>query len=368
MKNIFPQTLSLYLIKEYTLNFILLLFGLLSIIYLFDTVELLRRASKFENIPVSLVLQMGLYKLPEIGQLLFPFAVLFSAMFTFWKLTRQHELVIIRSAGLSIWQFLAPIISVVLLIGVLQITLINPLGALFIAKYEKLENQHLERGGNAIMLSGQGLWLRQENPATKETAIIHAKRIQMPQWELQNIIIFIYSKDNKFTYRVDSPSAKLLDKNWVFATATANQSGQPPAILSNLKLPTNLTIKDLEESFASPETISFWKLPSYIKIMEETGLNSNSLKVHFQNLLSQPLLFVAMILLAASVSLSPSRMQNTAVLILLGIAIGFIIFFASSFLQALGASQQVPIIISAWFPAIISFLFGVGALMTLEDG
>jgi len=72
--------------------------------------------------------------------------------------------------------------------------------------------------------------------------------------------------------------------------------------------------------------------------------------------------------LAASVSLSPSRMQNTAILILLGIAIGFVVFFASSFLQALGASQQVPVMISAWFPAIISFLFGVGALMTLEDG
>ena len=77
---------------------------------------------------------------------------------------------------------------------------------------------------------------------------------------------------------------------------------------------------------------------------------------------------MAMVLLAASVSLRPPRLRGTSVLVVAGVIIGFFVFFASSFLQALGASQQIPVFVAAWFPAFISFLLGIGALMTLEDG
>lgn len=67
--------------------------------YLFDTVELLRRAAKFSDVPFSLVLQMGLLKLPDVGQVILPFAVLFGG-FYIWSLSRKQELVSIRAAGL----------------------------------------------------------------------------------------------------------------------------------------------------------------------------------------------------------------------------------------------------------------------------
>jgi lipopolysaccharide export system permease protein len=40
----------------------------------------------------------------------------------------------------------------------------------------------------------------------------------------------------------------------------------------------------------------------------------------------------------------------------------------SSFLQALGASQQIPVILAAWSPSLICFLLGVTVMMNLEDG
>ena len=77
-------TMSRYLARSYLLNLVMMLAALLAVVYLFDTVELLRRASKRE-VPFSLILQMGILKLPEIGQIILPFSILFSAMFTFWK-------------------------------------------------------------------------------------------------------------------------------------------------------------------------------------------------------------------------------------------------------------------------------------------
>ncbi len=366
MKKFFPLTLSLYLIRVYALNFLMILMGLLAVIYLFDTVELLRRAGNRDGVPLPIILTMGLFKLPEVGQLVFPFAVLFSGMLTFWQLTRRHELVIVRSAGLSVWQFIMPILLTAFCIGLIKIMMVNPLSAFMISRYENLENEYLDNDDSLISLSDQGLWLRQKNE--NGMAILHADNIKMPEWDLQNILVFFFDQDNSFLRRIDAQTATLDAGIWTFNDAVINAPQQLPDKVNLVTLETSLTIGELESSFASPETISFWNLPNYIKILEETGFNAISLKIHYHDLLAQPLLFVAMILLAAAVSLRPPRLRGTSVLIISGVALGFFVFFASSFLQALGGSQQIPIFVAAWFPAVISLVLGISALMALEDG
>ena len=366
MRKIFPLTLSLYLMRHYLMNFLMILLGLLAIIYIFDTVELLRQAAKEENVALSAVLAMGFFKLPEVGQMVFPFAILFSAMFSFWQLSRRHELVIVRAAGLSVWQFVTPHLVSAFLIGVVLVTILNPLGALMVKNFQSLKAEHLDRGRSIIQISNQGLWLRQSHEEGQ--AILHASEIDLPDWNLGNVIVFFFGQDHNFLRRLDASSANLQQGQWNFENVNSNKPGTLPERSEFLSLATDLTIEELEKSFADPETISFWRFPSYIQTMQNTGFDTTSLKIFFQGLLAKPLLFMAMILLAASVSLRMNRMGGGTMMIMLGIGIGFTIFFASSFLQALGASQQIPIAVSAWFPAIISFILGVSVLLALEDG
>ncbi len=362
-------TLNRYLARNYIFNMLFMLFVLFGIIYLFDTVELLRRAGKKSDVPLSLVLKMGLLKLPEVGQMLFPFAILFSAMFTFWQLTKRHELVVVRSAGFSVWQFLAPIVGVALMIGVLNVTVINPVGAMFLAKFETLENKYLSNKKNYVTLLKEGLWLRQIQEESDAQVILHAAHINLEAWEFYDVMVLFFEEEDLFVRRIDAKKAKLEDGMWLFEEATSNYAGQRQAeTLPLVALPTELTMEKLEESFASPETLSFWKLPGFIKTMETTGFDATSMKIHFQALLAQPLLFAAMVLLAAAVSLRPPRLSGTMGLISIGVMIGFIVFFMSSFLQALGASHQIPVFLAAWSPALITFLLGIAVMLNLEDG
>lgn len=362
----FPPKLSWYFIRVYGMNFLILLTALLCVIYIFDIVELLRRASKYENATLGVVLQMGLFKLPEVGQMIFPFAILFSAMWTFWLLTKKSELVVIRAAGLSVWQFILPLVLTAFIIGLLKIAAINPLSAVFISKYEALETQYISKRTSSISISEQGLWLRQDYNGGK--AILHADKVSLPSWTLRDVSVYIFSPQYDFLRRIDADSSVLNDDAWQFKKAVSNEPGQLPKTGNEFVLPTNLSVGELESSFSNPQTISFWKYPNYIKVMEETGFDATPLKINFQTLLAQPLLFIAMVLLAASVSLRQQRLQGTSLLILSGIGIGFLIFFVSSFLQALGASGQISIYIAAWFPAIISVLLGITAMLILEDG
>ena len=80
------------------------------------------------------------------------------------------------------------------------------------------------------------------------------------------------------------------------------------------------------------------------------------------------LFIAAMVLLAACVSLRPPRQRGTMLLVGIGITAGFIVFFVGSFLQALGASHQIPVFLAAWAPTLITFLLGLSVMLTLEDG
>ena len=377
------STLSTYLAKRYVINLCVLLSALLAVIYLFDTVELIRRAGNRENVSLLLVLQMGLFKLPEVGQTLFPFGVLFSAMFTFWQLTRRYELIVVRASGFSIWQFLTPIIAVGILFGVLQMTVINPVGAVLISKFEDLERNYLNNQKNQIAVFKAGLWLKQEIMIESEQnapegktsnglidgyAILHAAKIKHPEWILNNVTILYFTEENDFLQRVDAKTARLGDNQWNLEEAIIHKPTGASIKKERYMLPTTLTAQEIEESFSSPESMSFWKLPAYIQTLESTGFDATRLKVFYQSLLSQPLMFCAMILLAATVSMRPPRSKGTFTMIATGVFIGFIIFFASSFLQALGATQQIPVILAAWSPALISFLLGLSVIMNVEDG
>ncbi len=366
IRRFFPSTLSRYLARTYTVSFFQLLGIMLGIVYLFDTVELLRRAAKFENVPFTLVLQMGLLKLPDVGQIILPFAILFSALYTFWFLVRRHELVIVRAAGLSVWQFLGPIVGVAMLIGLFHMTIINPIGAMLITRYQMLETAYLQVKENTVSIGEQGLWLRQKTG--DGGVILHAAKVKMPEWQLTDVTAFFFQRNGDFIKRIDSETAILEPGQWTFHNVTINKSGKPPIAVSQETLATNLTVSEIEDSFSTPEQTPFWTLPSYIRTMEATGFDSRKLRIHFQTLLAEPLLFAAMVILAATVSLRVARFQPTAIMIAGGVVIGFLMFFASSFLKALGASDQIPVLLAAWFPPLIALSLGVSVILTTEDG
>ena len=60
--------------------------------------------------------------------------------------------------------------------------------------------------------------------------------------------------------------------------------------------------------------------------------------------------------------------KRTIILSTIFTFIGFLVFFLSSFLQTLGASQKIPVVLAAWSPAMIAFLLGLSVMMNIEDG
>lgn len=360
------STLSRYIGRQFLLSFGSMLLAVLAIILLLDVVELLRRAAGKPDATFSVVLRMGFFKLPGTAQEAFPFIILFSAMLTFWRLTRSQELVVARAVGVSAWQFLAPVVIVSFLLGAFQITVVNPVGSVLVAQFEKMEDHYLRGRANSLAVGRSGLWLRQTQG--DDQVLVHAEQVTPGTLELRRVTIFEFQGNDQFVGRIDAPTATLEDGYWLVRDGWYNRTDQQPEQLPEQRVPTDFTFQRIEESLASPETLSFWELPRFIGMLEETGFSAIRHRLHYQSLLAQPLLFCAMVLFAAAFSLRRTRRGGTLLMVSGGIVTGFALFLLSDVVLAFGISETIPVTMAAWAPAGASLLIGIAVLLHLEDG
>jgi len=350
------------------MSFLGFFFGLLALVFLLDVIELLRRAASKPHVTFAIVLQMGLLKLPHMGQLLFPFAVLFGGMTSFWRLTRSHELAVTRAAGISVWQFLLPVLLLAFMLGVFKVTIFNPLSSTTLARFQTLEASNLKGQKSILALSKSGLWLRQG--ISGGHAVVHARNIlqQEDRVELLNTITFLYQGQDTFIGRIDAERAFLGDGFWRMENAWINTPEAPPIHKDEYWLETDLTLARIQDNFASPATMSFWKLPEFIKTLDEAGFSAIRHRLQFHSLLASPLLMCAMVLIAATFTLRHARRGATTFVIASGVLTGFILYFFSDVVYALGLSESIPVTLAAWSPSGVALMLGLAMLLHLEDG
>ena len=135
--------------------------------------------------------------------------------------------------------------------------------------------------------------------------------------------IFRFDESGHFRDRIEAKSATLEAGYWRLEEARFFASGVQPADRDTYRLKTNLTPAQVGESFATPETVPFWQLPSYIELAENAGLAAAGYRLQYYQLLALPFYLAAMVLLAASVSLRFFRMGGVQKVVLGGIAAGF---------------------------------------------
>ena len=365
------RTLSTYIARQFFLWFCGVFGTMVSITFLLDYLELLRRGGTRAHATWGTLLEMAALKLPHTAQAVMPFAILFGTMLAFWRLTRGNELVVARAAGVSVWGFLTPAILVALLVGIVAVTVFNPIASTMEASYEKLDRRILRQSSDPLSLSHAGLWLRQSDGAGGQI-VIHGDKLAGPELQLQKLSVFFLNRTGQFVARVEARAARLAVAPaggvWLIEDGQRFRPNEAPEPFGELRLPTSLTASKIEESLASPDSMSFWELPGFISLLEQSGFSAQRHRLHFNVLLARPFLFCAMVLVAATFSLRLQRRGGAAMLIVSGVGAGFLLYFLSDIVFALGLSAKIPVLLAAWTPAGVSTIFGTSMLLHLEDG
>lgn len=365
-------TLSAYIARHFMLSVLSVLAALVALVGLFDLIELLRRSATKPDATLPLVATIAALRLPYGAMQILPFAVLLGGIVAFWRLTRSSELVVARASGVSAWQFLAAPMICALGLGVFATAAISPLGSAMLARAEALDNAFLRTGGGPAALSGGQLWLRQADRALdpQGVAILHARSVQLRGSSLvaRDVSVFRLDAGDRFLARIEAPRATLGPGAWTLDAARSIRPDSRPELVGTMQLETDLTVGRVQDSFASPETLSVWSLPDFIGLLERSGFSAIRHKLRFQELLALPLLAGTMALVSAGFSMRATRRGGVARMIGSGVLAGFALFVVSKVAAEFGQSGVLPAALAAWAPAGAGLMLAVALLLHLEDG
>ena len=360
------STLSRYFGMRFLTSVVGSFIGVVVLAAMIDYVELLRRGADWPNATPWLLAKISMYRVPQLTERIMPFSVLVGAMSCYLNLSRRLELVIARAAGVSAWQFVAPAIFGALLFGAVATTVYTPISATLQERSKRLESEVVGEVSSALQERTSGFWVRQKS--ADGAAIINAKTSREQGATLGNVSVYTFDGEGHFHQRIEAKSATLEHGYWRFNDARIYASGNPPVTQASYRLPTNLTLEQVRESFATPETVPFWQLPSYIELADRAGLMAAGYRLQYQQLLSRPFLLTAMVLLAASVSLRFFRFGGVQKMVLGGISAGFLLFVLSKFTEDMSKSELMSPVVAAWIPVVVGSLTGFIVLLHQEDG
>lgn len=358
------MTITRYFGMRFTRAILAIFFAIFCLMFVVVFVETLRRASDNPAAGAGTIALMTVLKVPAAAEMILPFAVLFGSMATFVDLTRKLELIVARAAGMSVWQFLAAPALAALLIGIVSVTIYNPLSAKMKQRSDQMELELFGREGSVRV--DRGVWLRQHG--VDGLAVIHANLTANSGVDLEGVSVNIYSADGGFVERVEAGKAHLEPGVWVLQGATVSAPGEPARQVDSYMLATDITPEQAAAATTPAQGTPFWDLPEMTTRTAEAGLDATEYRLQFQTLLARPLLLVAMVLVAASFSLRFFRFGGVAKTLSGGVVAGFVLYIATKIFSDLGGAGMISPLVAAWSPALVGSMLGTLTLLYSEDG
>lgn len=336
------------------------------LVFLIDFTELLRRTSSIEGVPIANIVTLSLIRTPSIMEQILPFTILIGSMATLFMLSRRLELVVARGAGISVWQFMLPGFAVALFLGLFATMVFNPGIDYLNDRARTLEGDIFNRDTKLIVGKQSEVWLRKAGRS--EDIILGAARALNDGANLIGVTLIRQSRQGRLIQRIDADSATLDGNQWVLTNATVTGVDTQKRLLDTYAFEMDLSVEEVRDGFSKATQRSFWSLPELIEKARTADLPTYRYSLQFNTLLAQPFFFIAMVVIAATVSLRFIRSGNTSGLIMAGIAAGFILYVLRSLAEDLGSSGVVQPVVAAWLPTLLALVLGFTLLLHQEDG
>jgi lipopolysaccharide export system permease protein len=360
------NTLGRYFAGRFVVSAIGVFASIFVLLVLVDYIEMVRRTSGLVSASAITVAETSLFRVPQLLEKMMPFCILIGAMTCYLALSRRLELVVARAAGVSAWQFIAPALASAIMIGIFATAVYNPMSANLRELSKRMEAELFGSAPGGGVQDASGFWINQVN--SDGQVIINAARSEQQGVRLTGLTLFRFDGDGQFKERIEAREATLKEGRWLFKSARRYALDAPPIDQDSFELATSLTPAQVRNSFSTPETVSFWQLPSYIRSSESSGFATAGYRLQYHKLIAQPFVLAAMVMLAAAVSLLFFRFGGVQKMVLSGVGAGFLLYVLSKVTEDLSKADLMHPIAAAWLPVLVGGLTGFLALLYQEDG
>ncbi|MEK9726836.1 MAG: LptF/LptG family permease [Candidatus Margulisiibacteriota bacterium] len=356
------KLLDFYVVREIIFPFIFGILAFTAIIAGSSLIfQLVSKAVKY-GFGVSSTIQLFIYKLPAIISLTLPMAILLATILVIGRLSSDLEILALRSAGVSLFRILIPILSIGLIVSLLNI-IFNEI-VVPTSNYHsqlllnKLRNTSvaIKENVNLTQYDKEGLPLRIINVREVENEIL--KDITIAEYADGRLARVIRAEFGEW-----DPSV-----GWIFNNGIMHvlleQSSQELMVINFEKEIINLSINllDFTQNEKEYDEMNARELKLSIQKEKLLGKNVNESEIQYYLKFALPFACLIFTMIGSAVSFQPHR-RSSAMGMGLSIIIILTYYIIYSLGLALGINNVISPLFAAWIPNI---LIGIVSLVLLN--
>lgn len=354
-----------YILKHFIQNFF---FGLLCFILIFVLIDLFENLDRFIDRHLSIIgiAEFYIYFIPDILKLITPVGMLLASLFTISRFINFAEFTAMRSAGISIYRYLAPIMIFGLIITSFSIYF----NGWLVPKTNRLKF-NFERnvlGRHPIANVIPNIYFQD-----KINRIIVIGSYDKIAQRCNNVSIQIFNKDTLtlLTHRFDAKDMQWdsIKKDWrminVFrrdftGLTTENLQSIQSIYISDIPEVKKITVDPdliIKKDF-KPEELPLDEFEEFIKNLEASGQSASKEKVDYYSIISFP--FASLVTILFGVSVSANRRKGGAALQFgISIIVSFLYLGFVKISQVFGYNGDLNPILTAWLANIMFFTISI---------
>lgn len=286
-------------------------------------------------------------RIPRQMYELFPLATLLGTMLGLGTLAKNSELVVIRSAGVSVVRVAGSIMKTGVLLIIVAI-IIGEVIAPPAQQYAKLKRVKMMEAQISLN-TDYGLWARDG------LTFINVRRVENDGM-LVGISLYTFNESHQLKTHIHAASARHDGEQWLLHDVTRSDIGVAEVKstpVGDMKWKTILNPSLINVVSVSPDDLSFWRLYRYIDYLHDNGLDAAHYELALWTKIVMPLTIAVMVLLALPFSFASTRNVSIGRQIVLGFLVGLTFYIANRLLGQMGIVYNFHPAIGASLPTLI---------------
>lgn len=348
-----------YLLREYSKVFLMCFAALMTVYLVVDFFEKVRRFIRYDAHAVH-VLTYFFFRTPAISFQIAPLAVLMATLLTLGIFSRNHEIVAMRSCGISLSRTAMPFLLFSLAVAIALFVLSALIIPMSATRAEYVRTALIEKKLAPAAVKTTRPWI-QVDPHT----LMNIDTVERDGATLRGVRLYRLGPDFRLSEIIDARDAHYTAQGWMLL------AGLRRVLLPDGRLMTEpfdrapLSLSHQPEDFTSwlsveTEERTLMDLRSRIGRLERDGYQVARLLTDYHGRIAFPFVSIVMAIVGIALSLrhTGSRGGGMAIGIGQALLIGFLYWAAHSVAIAFGRSGVLDPMIAGWFANLMFLSFG----------
>jgi lipopolysaccharide export system permease protein len=329
------------------------------IVDLFNRLDVLLR----NDASVDASVRYFLFKIPLIVTQIAPAAVITAMLLALGLLARHSEVTALRASGVSLLQSAVPLVGVTLLISLTVLVWNETVVPYCSRQFQHVNKVEIRKRTLRGILSDREIWYHGQGGFYNIAHVDKDKRAIFG--------LVIYGLDDEFhlDHVIEVASAHWVDGAWQIEGAVEHRlggSGETTATQPRNDLVIPETLGDFLEVRREPEELSFLLLREWIDRLTRKGIDASNYLVELHLKLAVPFASLVLALVGIPIGGRITRHPSVALIVGLGVVVGFCYWVVLALSQSLGLSGALPPVVAAWSANVLFTLIGVAFFLYAE--